>query len=565
MPDFQVKTHTGKTIILNDENEIHRGGEGRILLIDNQSNKLAKIYHSGIKPIDKKHFDELQNLDKNIFITPIDLLYKNNKVIGYTMEFAGSDFFALASCFNKSFCKKNNCNQKIKQIIAENLIQAVKIAHKNNIVIGDLNQYNVLVNLKGEIKLIDTDSYKIPGYSHSGLLLEEIRDYLYHGIVNKNSDYFALSVLLFYLFTFTHPFKGIHQKYKKLSERMIHKIPVFANDSQLTVPKCYQAIQDSKLQNCFNKLYLDGERFLINLNGKNIDTKNIYIPSVKKIHENEISISHIKENTNIINVAFENNGGYIETGDRFIIYSATFKGHLEHRFDVLKSDFEQVFVGNKNVLAIKDNMLYHYRKNNDFVQLENFRIEKAMHPHQFENILLLIGNKQMYKIYIDEILNHSIKNQRIEIFGEAFSHHSGLIQNSGGVQRIFYNTGKDIATVKSVKNIKSIYQKNNIGMIRYVENNQLKNKYFKITGLNQELAKDDNENFTHFAFMPTSKKDGFIFEANDLGISILRSEDFQIVSKLDVQAVSSQTLLFYTKSGIIAWEDDSVLLINKNE
>ncbi len=564
MPDFKVKTHTGKTIILNDKNEIHRGGEGRILLIDNQINKLAKVYHKGIKPIDKKHFDELQNLDKKIFIIPVDLLYQNNKVIGYTMEYAGNDFFALASCFNKSFCKKNHCNQKIKQKIAQNLINAVKIAHKNNIVIGDLNQYNVLVNRKGEIKLIDTDSYKIPGYSHSGLLLDEIRDYLYNGVVNKNSDYFALSVLLFYLFTYTHPFKGIHKKYKKLSERMIHKIPVFVNDPQLIVPKCYQALQDQQLQTYFNRLYLSGERFLLNLAGTNIAAQKIKVPQIVQMQEKDITHTIIKENTNIVHAAFESTGGYIETGDRFMIYSAIYKGRLEHQFDILKKDFKQVFVGSKNVFAVKDDTMYHYRKKGDIIELKNFRIEKDMHAHQFENILLMIGNKQMYKIYLDEVLNNSIKNQRIEVFGEGFSHHAGLIQNSGGVQRIFYNTGKDIATVKSEKNIKAIFQKNNIGIVQYIENKQVVNKYFKITGLNQEFANEPNESFTHFAFMPTDRAEGFIFEAGDLGISIRRSEDFQIISKLDTQNVSSQSSLFYTRSGIIAWEDDTVILINKN-
>ncbi len=564
MPEFQLKTHTGKIIFLNDKNEIYRGGEGRILLIDNQNDKVAKIYHTGIKPIDKKHFDELQNLDKNIFITPDELLYRNNNVAGYTMKFAGKDFFALASCFNKSFCKKNNCNQKIKFKIAQNLINAVKSAHKCNIVIGDLNQYNVLVDAKGNIKLIDTDSYKIPGYTHSGLLLDEIRDYLYNGIVNKNSDYFALSVLLFYLFTYTHPFKGIHPKFKKISERMIHKIPVFANDPLLKVPKVYQALQDTKLQNDFKRMYIDGARFLLNLSGQTITTVTVK-PKVKLLDEKDLVISVVLDNKNIVNVEFETSGGYIEAQDRFIVFAANYKGSLTHRFDVLKSDYQRIFVSEKNILAVKDDTLYHYRNAGDVVKLTNILIEKDMKLHQFDNILLMIGQRQMYKLYIDEILNHSIKNQRIEIFGEGFSHHTGLVQNSGGVQRIFYNTGKDIATVKSGKNVKAVYQKENVGMVQYIENKQLINRYFKIKGLKQEFAAQATESYSHFAFMPTEKGEGFIFEPTDTGISVIRTEDFQPISKMDTQNISAQTALFHTKSGIIAWEDNTVLLINKKE
>lgn len=565
MPEFQVKTHTGKIIVLNDKNEIYRGGEGRILLIDNQNSKVAKIYHTGIKPIDKKHFDELQNLDKNIFITPDELLYQNNIVVGYTMKFAGKDFFALASCFNKSFCKKNNCNQKVKFKIAQNLINAVKSAHKNNIVIGDLTQYNVLVDTKGNIKLIDTDSYKIPGYTHSGLLLDEIRDYLYNGIVNKNSDYFALSVLLFYLFTYTHPFKGIHQKFKKISERMIHKIPVFADDPLLKKPKCYRALQDDQLQNHFKRLYIDGERFLLNISGHTITTASTIRLGFNRLQEKELLISTIADNTNILNVSIDLTGGYIETNDRYMIFSSVYKGQVNRRFDVLKTEFEQVFVSGTTVLAIRDNALFKLNKVGDARELKNFHIEKNMHAHQFGNILLMIGQHQMYKLYIDEILNHSIKNQRIEIFGEGFSHHAGLVQNSGGVQRIFYNTGKDIATVKSGKNVKAVYQKENVGMVQYIENKQLINRYFKIKGLKQEFAAQATESYSHFAFMPTEKGEGFIFEPTDTGISVIRTEDFQPISKMDTQNISAQTALFYTKSGIIAWEDNTVLLINKKE
>ena len=41
MPKFKVTTNTGSNFYLKDENEIHRGGEGRILLIDSQKEKVA--------------------------------------------------------------------------------------------------------------------------------------------------------------------------------------------------------------------------------------------------------------------------------------------------------------------------------------------------------------------------------------------------------------------------------------------------------------------------------------------------------------------------------------------
>ncbi len=564
MPKFKVTTNTGNSFFLKDENEIHRGGEGRILLIDSQKEKVAKIYHAGIKPITEERFTHLMQLDKSLFLTPQELLLQKKTIIGYTMEFAGSEFFPLSSCFSKFFCVRMNMGNQIRVKIAKKLIAAVKTAHKHHIIIGDLNQYNVLVNKKGEIKLIDTDSYKTPGFPHSGLLLDEIRDYLYQGIVSENSDYFALSVLLFYLFTYTHPFKGIHQKIKKLADRMIHKIPVFASDPLLKIPKCYQPLQDKNLQTDFNRFYLQGERYLLSFAGSGaIKTAKPKVQLLKRFDEKELIITPIIQNEQVLNVRFESAAGYIETDKQFIVYAANNKAYVSRKFKIPKKEYDAVFVTDENTLLRKAGSLYHYKNDSDIVKISNFQFADDSILHQSGNILMVIAANQMYKLYLDEIRNNSIANKRIEVFGAAFSHHNGLIQNSGGVQRIFYNTGKDIATVKAEKNIKMIYQQGNVGILQSIENRKLTNHYFKIKGLKQEISAKYAELFTHFAYMPNGDGEGFIFEPADNKILVLRTQDFKIISEMRTNLISAQTSLSYTKSGIIAWEDDSVYLINK--
>ena len=565
MPKFKVYTNTGKSFFLKDENEIHRGGEGRILLIDAQKNRVAKIYHKGIKPITKERFDALQKLDKLLFLIPQELLLQKNTVVGYTMEFAGKEFFPLSSCFSKSYCVRMKMTGKTQAKIAKSLIEAVKTAHKNSIVIGDLNQFNVLVNAKGDIKLIDTDSYKTPGFAHSGLLLDEIRDYLYQGVVSESSDYFALSVLLFYLLSYTHPFKGIHQKFKKLSDRMIHKIPVFANDPLLKVPKCYHALSDKHLQSEYNRLYLKGERFILSFAGTAVKTAKPKIPVLKRFDEKELIITPIIQNENIIDVKFGASTGYIETEEQFIVYSTSNKAYISRKFKISKRYYDTVFLTDDNVLLRKDDTLYHYKNDQDIVRISNFQIPRNAIVHQSGNILMIIGKNQMYKLYLDEIRNSSITNKRIEVFGPAFSHHNGLVQNVGGVQRIFYNTGKDIATVKAEKSIKMMYQQANVGMIQTVENKQLANYYFKIIGLKQEFSALQAEQFNNFAFMPATGGEGFIFEPVDNKILLRRTQDFNIISEIKSNIISAQSSLSYTRSGIIVWEDNSVYLINKKQ
>lgn len=198
MAILKYYTKNEQIVEINEDKEIHRGGEGRIIITENFSDKVVKIYHNNIQPISIEKFDILQNLKSDLFVFPTSLLFdKSKKIMGFLMPLISDDFFPLASIFNVNFCKKNNISILFKKEIAKKLIDIVKIAHQNKIIIGDFNQYNILINKKAELKVIDTDSFATDKIPHSGILLEDIRDYLYNGIINYSSDYFALSVLIF--------------------------------------------------------------------------------------------------------------------------------------------------------------------------------------------------------------------------------------------------------------------------------------------------------------------------------------------------------------------------------
>ncbi len=565
MAHFQVITQKGDTVTLDDNNEIHRGGEGRILLIDGNSNQVAKIYHPGVQIITENRFNQLQKLDPQLFIKPVNLLFQQKQIIGFTMEYAGKDFFPLSSLFSKNFCQRNGIDGKFKLKIANQLIEAVKSAHFNGFIIGDLNQYNVLLNLNGSIRLIDIDSYETPGHKHTGVLLDDIRDYYYQGSVSMNSDYFALSILLFNLITYTHPFKGIHDKYKSLAERMINKIPVFIKDPLLKIPKCYEPIQNKDIQSEFTKQYVHGERFLLSLTNLSVHAVVNKTVLTTKMDENDISIQIILQNTEIRNVYFKHSFGYIQTNKKFILFSSLNHGYLTKRFELDQSEFEEIYLGNKNIIARKQNNLFVIKNSTEFIEIKNFTLPLDAVCHQMGNILIAAGQDQMYWIYLDEVLNTSIKIKRTEVFSQAITHHNGLIQNTGGVQRIFYNTGKDIASVKTNKVLKKIFQHGNTGIAQYIENKQIINSYFKITGLNIEYLKNKPESFLEYAYIQGNTNDGFVLEQGDNIITMRRSIDFEIISEVKCSYISSQTSLFYTNAGIIAWEDNAVYLINQTK
>ncbi|RLD75353.1 MAG: hypothetical protein DRJ10_15430 [Bacteroidetes bacterium] len=65
--------------------------------------------------------------------------------------------------------------------------------------------------------------------------------------------------------------------------------------------------------------------------------------------------------------------------------------------------------------------------------------------------------------------------------------------------------------------------------------------------------------------MLTENAEGFIFEPADNKINVIRTQDFTVISEIKSKLFSAQTSLTYTKSGIIAWEDHAVYLINKKQ
>lgn len=561
-----VVTYTsnkGNTYKIDDADEIHRGGEGRIMILKETNKYVAKLYHPGILAIDEAQYIYLVKLDKNLFVVPHELLTdKKGNICGFTMEYIGKDFFPISVIFSKNFCTTNNITEAVKQTIAEKLITAVSYAHSVSVVIGDLNQYNILVNNKAEIKLIDTDSYESPNHKHTGILLDEIRDYMHAGKVSQESDYFALSIMIFYSFTYTHPFKGIHKQYKKISDRMIYKLPIFINSPDIIVPKVYQPVQDKKIMQQFEHFYLEGKRYLISLKGASQITSPATV-KLTKITANELTITTIVENLNILDIYFKQDKGLVETVDNFIVFDTKNKSYTTKIFTISKKLFDKIYIGNNNILVQKGELLYHYISETSIILLTNISVPEKGFVSQFEDILLIIDQDVMYTVYLNDITNNSIRNKRTEVLGKSFTYFTGLVQNTGGIRRIFYNSGLDITNIKFDKSIKEIKQSNNVGIIQHVENNKVTNNYFKISGMKSEIYDTNLERVYDFAFMPTDKGEGIIFEPSDNAIKAIRTQDFNTVSIMECDIISENTKLQYCKSGIIAWEEKSVYLLNK--
>ena len=413
---------SGKKYRINDVKEIARGGEGIIYELDN--NTVAKMYHDGIDPLNQAKFDFLKKLDKNLFIAPQELLFDSKSIVkGFTMEYLDNTFYPLSNLFTKSFCASHNVDKKVKLKAIESLIKALDYAHRMKVVVGDLNCFNIMVNNAGDIKLIDTDSYQVPGFHHSGRLLDDIRDYFYQGRVDEKSDFYALSILSFNMLSFTHPFKGIHKQYMKLSDRIIHKIPVFATDPDLIVPKCYEPIQDPNLMGQYKRFYMNGERFLMSLSDINANLVVIAVnqPSlIKKYQQDDLIITSISGDIVVKNLFCTDTRMVIETEKDFMIYDTKNKGYVTLSDTISKSGYDQVFVGNRNILFKKDSNLFVYNSNGTITQITSFVFPDKYIHKQYEDILVVIDYDNMYKIFIDDVFGTVVKMTTVSVFGKGF-------------------------------------------------------------------------------------------------------------------------------------------------
>lgn len=562
---INLVNQSGKKYRINDVKEIARGGEGTIYEFDN--NLVAKIYHDGIEPLNQPKFDFLKKLDKSLFIAPQELLFdSSSKVRGFTMEYLDNSFYPISSLFTKSFCASHNVDKSIKLKAIENLIKAVDYAHKMKVVIGDLNCFNIMVNNKGDIKLIDTDSYQVPGFHHSGRLMDDIRDYFYHGRIDENSDYYALSILSFNMLSFTHPFKGIHKQYMKLADRIIHKLPVFVKDPELTIPKCYEPINDPNLMGQFKRFYLNGERFLMSLSDINANLVVLAInqPSlIKKYEQGDLVITDISADMIIKRIFCSETKMVLETENDFLIYHSKNKGYVSLADTISKKDYDHVFVGNKNIILKKDNNLFIYN-DGKVVPITSFTLPGKFIFKQYEDILIVIDYDNMYKIFIDDSFGSIIKMTTTSVFGKGFQSYRSFIYNSGGKQNVFYNeSGKEISVVHLPVKIQDLHQQKNVGIIQYVEKKQIKYKFFKIKNLKMNVSQEEIPQWSDFAFKSNVDGEGHIFAPIDDAIKVIRTQDFAEISEIKCDLVSSESTIRNTNSGLILFDNGKVWLLNK--
>lgn len=233
---------------------IGSGGEGTVYEIEGHPNFVAKVYHKA--QLTEHHDRKLRKLVslattdlKTIAAWPVGLLFdpRSKTVRGLVMERI-ADAFPLHELYGTTTRSRRFPTAQWGHLVlaARNLAAAFGTLHERGIVVGDVNQGNLLVDANMCVRLIDCDSFQVTHRKHvfrcpvgtphftppelqSMKLIE----------VNRSVDHdaFGLAILIFHLlFVGRHPFAGrFHGEGDMTIERAIaERRFAFSHDREAT-------------------------------------------------------------------------------------------------------------------------------------------------------------------------------------------------------------------------------------------------------------------------------------------------------------------------------------------
>jgi len=570
---MKAYTEAGTAITIDDRYEIKRGGEGKILTIPELPTQVAKIYLSAnYQHMSKAQKDALACLDDNVFVKPLELIYSKKSggnILGFTMAHILPEFVPLAAFYNKNYGISAGISDDFKLNIAKKIVQGVQAAHAQGVIIGDLSGLNILVSPQQEVRFIDTDSYETAVHTHWGLLLDEIRDYLYQGKVSKESDYFALSVILFNLFTHLHPFKGVHKHVKSMAERMLLKLPVFAQDNDLILPKCYQPIQDVWLQEQFDDVFFVGKRFLLKLSYAHIAPPTVIQKVGTPIIQTSLKYKEVytlQAGESFRKAYFVQRQGYVQTNTQTFLYDSSNQGYLTHQYTFAHEDGVAYFVGNKNLLRQRGTILEVWQGGQKWLVLKNAQLSTTARLFQMQDILTVLDGDFTRLLHIDDIIQDQIRIDQTPTFTAGFDTLYSLVQNVGGVQYVWYHSGKTLSTVKTAIPIQNALISGHVGLAIYETNLHgeiaLAYEYFALQNMHMKMSGEVIHGLRNFAIKTVNAQTAYIFEPADDKIIVRNAETAKVLQEMACSLISTETALQMTNGGIIAFEKDFCYLLN---
>ena len=275
--------NTGKIYSLAPE-FFAKGGEGEIYEIIGMNSYVAKIYYE--KNRTSLREEKILTMIKkppaenviNQFTWPIEILYQNNKFVGYVMPRLRNTY-KLNTMYE--YPRQADKPWNLYILIAKNLAAAINGVHISGHVCGDLNPNNICVNpINGIITLVDTDSYHIYDDETKATYrcVVAMEAFIPRELQNKNlssaplptftkeTDLFTLAILIFsLLMNGCHPYACSNTLASGSVNKPSHNIieglfPFMTKNSAINIPRYAPSINilGRKIKSLFKRSFITG-------------------------------------------------------------------------------------------------------------------------------------------------------------------------------------------------------------------------------------------------------------------------------------------------------------------
>lgn len=225
--------------------ELGKGGEGSVYELAGNTMQVLKIYSeplTGQKIAKLRLMAAMHNaLVEEYAAWPADVVTDSSgKPAGFVMKKL-ADYYPLHMLFSPMDRKKIFPDKGYNFLVhvARNLAAAFLALHTAGLVVGDVNEGNILVNARGMIAFIDCDSFQlkdgngyhfcevgVPRYTPPELLAKATFENVVRTV---NTDSFSMAVLIFQLlFLGRHPFAGKNNTAEDIDEETAIRQHLFA-------------------------------------------------------------------------------------------------------------------------------------------------------------------------------------------------------------------------------------------------------------------------------------------------------------------------------------------------
>lgn len=256
----------GRTVRLSDSDVIGAGGEATVYEFGDAA---VKVFHrdgddADIRLLRKE--SKIRDFPANLpdpVLAPESVAYTDGAVFaGYVMRrVEGRSMRHLSKpSWREGWMDSNEVVE-----LFQGLGDVVRTLHDENVVVGDLNDTNVLFE-GSEFWLIDADSMQFSGHP-CVVAHEKFIDPRHYGVdlsedpnLDEESDWYAFAVMFFQSLLYVHPYGGVHPDYSTFLRRAEDRCSIMRDDVRYPPVARNWRTLPAGLESWFRSMFEEGER-----------------------------------------------------------------------------------------------------------------------------------------------------------------------------------------------------------------------------------------------------------------------------------------------------------------